>query len=176
MCDGGGKPRQGRKRPRPQGERRPPARRGRVWDTQLFPQCREVRKRNSSEQCRFVRGTPDCRLDGGFLDYLGGAFCTFPSSLLPLSVSLYVSAGTGGRWAGDPGWGMLGHGRRGTSPPAGALAPLPLRHPRRDGGEVVSSPGGARSGNGPTLRPRAPVTPLCALPASAPTCRPSPPT
>ncbi|POI30539.1 hypothetical protein CIB84_005711 [Bambusicola thoracicus] len=52
--------------------------------------CREVRKRNSSERCRFVRGTPDCRLDGGFLDYLGGAFCTFPSSLLPLPVSLYA--------------------------------------------------------------------------------------
>ncbi|XP_052545347.1 mitochondrial sodium/calcium exchanger protein isoform X1 [Tympanuchus pallidicinctus] len=52
--------------------------------------CREVRKRNSSERCRFVRGTPDCRLDDGFLDYLGGAFCAFPAALLPLPVGLYV--------------------------------------------------------------------------------------
>ncbi|XP_015733655.1 mitochondrial sodium/calcium exchanger protein isoform X2 [Coturnix japonica] len=52
--------------------------------------CREVRRRNSSERCRFVRGTPDCRMDGGFLDYLGGAFCAFPAALLPLSVSLYA--------------------------------------------------------------------------------------
>ncbi|XP_021268829.1 sodium/potassium/calcium exchanger 6, mitochondrial isoform X7 [Numida meleagris] len=52
--------------------------------------CREVGKRNSSERCRFVRSTPDCRLDGGFLDYLGGAFCAFPAALLPLPVSLYA--------------------------------------------------------------------------------------
>ena len=89
--DGGGK--RGR-----DGSGRDPGvtRRTRVWDTRLFPQCREVRKRNSSERCRFLRGTPDCRLDDGFLDYLGGAFCAFPAALLPLPVGLYVSVGTGG--------------------------------------------------------------------------------
>ena len=54
--------------------------------------------------------------------------------------------GDRGRWAGGPGWKMLSHGRCGTSLPAGALAPLPLRLPRRDGGEVVSCPGAVRSG------------------------------
>lgn len=52
--------------------------------------CREVRKHNSSEWCRFVRGNPDCRLEGGFLDYLGGVFCVFPPGLLPLAVTLYA--------------------------------------------------------------------------------------
>ncbi|OXB56791.1 hypothetical protein ASZ78_014310 [Callipepla squamata] len=52
--------------------------------------CREVRKHNGSDWCRFVRSTPDCRLDGGFLDYLGGAFCAFPAALLPLPVGFYV--------------------------------------------------------------------------------------
>uniref|UniRef100_A0A8B9SU53 Solute carrier family 8 member B1 n=1 Tax=Anas platyrhynchos TaxID=8839 RepID=A0A8B9SU53_ANAPL len=54
------------------------------------PQCREVRKHNSSEWCRFVRGNPDCRLEGGFLDYLGGVFCVFPPGLLPALWLLYL--------------------------------------------------------------------------------------
>uniref|UniRef100_A0A663DLE5 Solute carrier family 8 member B1 n=1 Tax=Aquila chrysaetos chrysaetos TaxID=223781 RepID=A0A663DLE5_AQUCH len=52
--------------------------------------CREVRKRNGSEWCRFVRSNPDCRLEGGFLDYLQGVFCVFPPRLLPLAVTLYA--------------------------------------------------------------------------------------
>ncbi|KGL96217.1 hypothetical protein N301_16448, partial [Charadrius vociferus] len=52
--------------------------------------CWEVRKRNSSEWCRFVRSNPDCRLEGGFLDYIEGVFCVFPPRLLPLAVTLYA--------------------------------------------------------------------------------------
>uniref|UniRef100_A0A6G1RQB9 Solute carrier family 24 member 2 n=1 Tax=Hypotaenidia okinawae TaxID=2861861 RepID=A0A6G1RQB9_9GRUI len=52
--------------------------------------CWEVRKHNSSEWCRFVRSNPDCRLDGGFLNYLEGVFCVFPPRLLPLAVTLYA--------------------------------------------------------------------------------------
>ncbi|KAM9526918.1 mitochondrial sodium/calcium exchanger protein isoform 2-T2 [Guaruba guarouba] len=52
--------------------------------------CWEVRKHNSSEWCRFIRSNPDCRLDGGFLNYLEGVFCTFPPRLLPLAVTLYA--------------------------------------------------------------------------------------
>ncbi|XP_075023379.1 mitochondrial sodium/calcium exchanger protein isoform X1 [Calonectris borealis] len=52
--------------------------------------CWEVRKHNSSEWCRFVRSNPDCRLEGGFLDYLEGVFCVFPPRLLPLAVTLYA--------------------------------------------------------------------------------------
>ncbi|NXC50368.1 NCLX protein, partial [Penelope pileata] len=54
------------------------------------PDCWEVWKRNSTEQCHFVRSNPDCRLDGGFLDYLGGIFCAFPTHLLPVAVTLYA--------------------------------------------------------------------------------------
>ncbi|NXW67322.1 NCLX protein, partial [Hirundo rustica] len=53
-------------------------------------QCWEVRKHNSSEWCHFIRSNPDCQLDGGFLDYLGGVFCVFPPQLLPLAVTLYA--------------------------------------------------------------------------------------
>uniref|UniRef100_A0A672UWX8 Solute carrier family 8 member B1 n=1 Tax=Strigops habroptila TaxID=2489341 RepID=A0A672UWX8_STRHB len=52
--------------------------------------CWEVRKHNSSEWCRFIWSNPDCRLDGGFLNYLEGVFCTFPPRLLPLAVTLYA--------------------------------------------------------------------------------------
>ncbi|NWX93602.1 NCLX protein, partial [Nothoprocta pentlandii] len=52
--------------------------------------CWEVRRRNSSEWCRFIRTNPDCQLEGGFLDYLDGIFCTFPARLLPLAVTLYA--------------------------------------------------------------------------------------
>ncbi|NWH38371.1 NCLX protein, partial [Chloropsis hardwickii] len=52
--------------------------------------CWEVRKHNSSEWCHFIRSNPDCRLDGGFLDYLDGVFCVFPPRLLPLAVTLYA--------------------------------------------------------------------------------------
>uniref|UniRef100_A0A8C0VH49 Solute carrier family 8 member B1 n=1 Tax=Cyanistes caeruleus TaxID=156563 RepID=A0A8C0VH49_CYACU len=52
--------------------------------------CWEVRKHNSSEWCHFIRSNPDCRLDGGFLDYLHGVFCVFPPRLLPLAVTLYA--------------------------------------------------------------------------------------
>ncbi|XP_062360272.1 mitochondrial sodium/calcium exchanger protein [Cinclus cinclus] len=52
--------------------------------------CWEVREHNSSEWCHFIRSNPDCRLDGGFLDYLDGVFCVFPPRLLPLAVTLYA--------------------------------------------------------------------------------------
>lgn len=86
------------------------------------PQCREVRKHNSSEWCRFVRGNPDCRLDGGFLNYLGGVFCVFPPGLLPLAVTLYVRTGT---------WGAVG-----CAPHALRLSPVP---PHRPCGSSTSS-------------------------------------
>ncbi|NXU75716.1 NCLX protein, partial [Oreotrochilus melanogaster] len=52
--------------------------------------CWEVRTHNSSEWCHFIRSNPDCRLEGGFLDYLQGVFCVFPPRLLPLAVTLYA--------------------------------------------------------------------------------------
>ncbi|XP_059975641.1 mitochondrial sodium/calcium exchanger protein isoform X1 [Mesoplodon densirostris] len=53
-------------------------------------QCREVCGLNASNRCDFVRSNPDCRSEGGYLDYLEGIFCYFPPDLLPLAVTLYA--------------------------------------------------------------------------------------
>ncbi|XP_040842880.1 mitochondrial sodium/calcium exchanger protein isoform X1 [Ochotona curzoniae] len=52
--------------------------------------CRSVCSLNVSDRCNFVRSNPDCRSDGGYLDYLEGAFCHFHPNLLPLAITLYV--------------------------------------------------------------------------------------
>ncbi|XP_048369638.1 mitochondrial sodium/calcium exchanger protein [Sphaerodactylus townsendi] len=52
--------------------------------------CREVKKQNVSERCSFIRSNPDCRMDGGFLNYLNGIFCVFPADLQPVAVTLYI--------------------------------------------------------------------------------------
>ncbi|XP_029085357.1 mitochondrial sodium/calcium exchanger protein isoform X2 [Monodon monoceros] len=52
--------------------------------------CREVCGLNASNRCDFVRSNPDCRSEGGYLDYLEGIFCHFPPDLLPLAVTLYA--------------------------------------------------------------------------------------
>uniref|UniRef100_A0A8D1ZUM9 Mitochondrial sodium/calcium exchanger protein n=1 Tax=Sus scrofa TaxID=9823 RepID=A0A8D1ZUM9_PIG len=52
--------------------------------------CREVCGLNASDRCDFVRTNPDCRSDGGYLDYLEGIFCHFPPNLLPLAITLYA--------------------------------------------------------------------------------------
>uniref|UniRef100_A0A8C6RTE7 Mitochondrial sodium/calcium exchanger protein n=1 Tax=Nannospalax galili TaxID=1026970 RepID=A0A8C6RTE7_NANGA len=53
--------------------------------------CRAVCGLNISDRCDFIRMNPDCRSDGGYLDYLEGIFCHFPPNLLPLAITLYVS-------------------------------------------------------------------------------------
>uniref|UniRef100_A0A8C0KV55 Solute carrier family 8 member B1 n=1 Tax=Canis lupus dingo TaxID=286419 RepID=A0A8C0KV55_CANLU len=55
-----------------------------------FLQCREVCSLNVSDRCDFVRTTPDCRSQGGYLNYLEGIFCSFPPHLLPLAITLYA--------------------------------------------------------------------------------------
>lgn len=52
--------------------------------------CRDVCGLNASDRCDFVRTNPDCRSEGGYLDYLEGIFCHFPPSLLPLAITLYA--------------------------------------------------------------------------------------
>lgn len=53
-------------------------------------QCRDVCGLNVSDRCPFIRTTPDCRSEGGYLNYLEGVFCYFPPDLLPLAVTLYA--------------------------------------------------------------------------------------
>lgn len=57
----------------------------------VSPQCRAVCGLNTSDRCDFVRRNPDCRSEGGYLDYLEGIFCYFPPNLLSLAITLYVS-------------------------------------------------------------------------------------
>lgn len=52
--------------------------------------CRDVCGLNASDRCDFVRTNPDCRSEGGYLDYLEGIFCHFPAGLLPLAITLYA--------------------------------------------------------------------------------------
>ncbi|XP_058547179.1 mitochondrial sodium/calcium exchanger protein isoform X1 [Neofelis nebulosa] len=53
-------------------------------------ECREVCGLNVSDRCDFIRTNPDCRSEGGYLNYLEGIFCHLPPSLLPLAVTLYA--------------------------------------------------------------------------------------
>ncbi|XP_023589547.1 mitochondrial sodium/calcium exchanger protein [Trichechus manatus latirostris] len=52
--------------------------------------CRDVCGLNISDRCDFIRTNPDCRNNGGYLNYLEGIFCLFPHSLLPLAITLYA--------------------------------------------------------------------------------------
>lgn len=52
--------------------------------------CRSVCSLNVSDRCDFIRTNPDCRTEGGYLDYLEGIFCRFQPGLLALAVTLYV--------------------------------------------------------------------------------------
>ncbi|XP_049475268.1 mitochondrial sodium/calcium exchanger protein [Panthera uncia] len=52
--------------------------------------CREVCGLNVSDRCDFIRTNPDCRSEGGYLNYLEGIFCHLPPNLLPLAITLYA--------------------------------------------------------------------------------------
>ncbi|XP_042766063.1 mitochondrial sodium/calcium exchanger protein isoform X3 [Panthera leo] len=56
----------------------------------VYIQCREVCGLNVSDRCDFIRTNPDCRSEGGYLNYLEGIFCHLPPNLLPLAITLYA--------------------------------------------------------------------------------------
>ncbi|XP_039092400.1 mitochondrial sodium/calcium exchanger protein isoform X2 [Hyaena hyaena] len=56
----------------------------------VYIQCREVCSLNISDRCDFIRTNPDCRSEGGYLNYLEDIFCHFPPNLLPLAVTIYA--------------------------------------------------------------------------------------
>ncbi|XP_041084810.1 mitochondrial sodium/calcium exchanger protein-like isoform X3 [Polyodon spathula] len=53
-------------------------------------ECRDVLKQKPSKQCWFIKHTEDCEFSDGYINYLQVAFCSFPHSLFPLAVTLYV--------------------------------------------------------------------------------------
>ncbi|XP_078484084.1 mitochondrial sodium/calcium exchanger protein [Ciona intestinalis] len=60
---------------------------GDIHDTE----CREYHKiKDSSLWCTFIKTTPNCQMDEGFVNYLKGAFCSFVPRLLPLISVLYA--------------------------------------------------------------------------------------
>ncbi|XP_056384750.1 mitochondrial sodium/calcium exchanger protein [Hyla sarda] len=61
-----------------------------VNDTREEANCQEVGKLNSSLRCEFIRNTSDCSNNNGYVDYLDGAFCSFPPPLLPMAIFLYA--------------------------------------------------------------------------------------
>ncbi|XP_018116322.1 mitochondrial sodium/calcium exchanger protein [Xenopus laevis] len=52
--------------------------------------CQDVGKLNASLRCNFTRTTPDCIDSDGYINYLDGAFCSFPPNVFPLAIFLYT--------------------------------------------------------------------------------------
>ncbi|KAI7814939.1 putative sodium/potassium/calcium exchanger 6, partial [Triplophysa rosa] len=53
-------------------------------------ECDMVMNLSASQRCEFVKNTPDCVSDEGFINYPWITFCLFLSNLLPLVITLYV--------------------------------------------------------------------------------------
>ncbi|KAI4881052.1 hypothetical protein NFI96_030017 [Prochilodus magdalenae] len=53
-------------------------------------QCDKVMNLSADQRCEFVRNTPDCAAEGGFINYPWITFCLLPPQLLPLAIFLYV--------------------------------------------------------------------------------------
>ncbi|XP_016361360.1 sodium/potassium/calcium exchanger 6, mitochondrial-like isoform X3 [Sinocyclocheilus anshuiensis] len=53
-------------------------------------ECDVVMNLSASQRCEFVKNTPDCASDEGFIKYPVVTFCLFPPNLLPLAITLYV--------------------------------------------------------------------------------------
>ncbi|KAM8886202.1 mitochondrial sodium/calcium exchanger protein [Spinachia spinachia] len=50
--------------------------------------CDLVMNLSAADRCAFVRNTPDCNMEDGFINYLHVAFCLLPPSLTPLTITL----------------------------------------------------------------------------------------
>ncbi|KAJ8380362.1 hypothetical protein SKAU_G00011400 [Synaphobranchus kaupii] len=53
-------------------------------------ECHLVMNLSADQRCIFVKSTPDCTQEDGFIDYLRMAFCFFPFHLLPLAVFILI--------------------------------------------------------------------------------------
>ncbi|XP_072244113.1 mitochondrial sodium/calcium exchanger protein isoform X1 [Leuresthes tenuis] len=53
-------------------------------------ECDLVMNRSAADRCAFVKNTPDCDMEDGFINYLDVAFCLLPPSLTPLTIALCI--------------------------------------------------------------------------------------
>ncbi|XP_051925166.1 mitochondrial sodium/calcium exchanger protein isoform X1 [Hippocampus zosterae] len=54
-------------------------------------ECDHVMNVSAADRCAFVKNTPDCSLEDGFINYLQVAFCLLPPDLTPLTVILCIT-------------------------------------------------------------------------------------
>ncbi|XP_037536979.1 mitochondrial sodium/calcium exchanger protein [Nematolebias whitei] len=53
-------------------------------------ECDLVMNYNASERCSFVKRTPDCDMEDGYINYLDLAFCLLRPDLTPLTITLCI--------------------------------------------------------------------------------------
>ncbi|XP_035021527.2 mitochondrial sodium/calcium exchanger protein [Hippoglossus stenolepis] len=53
-------------------------------------QCDHVMNISTTDRCAFVKNTPDCIMEDGFINYLHVAFCLLPPNLTPLTITLCI--------------------------------------------------------------------------------------
>ncbi|XP_077600521.1 mitochondrial sodium/calcium exchanger protein-like [Stigmatopora nigra] len=53
-------------------------------------ECVKVMNVSAAERCTFVKNTPDCSIEDGFINYLQLVFCLLPPKLTPLTVILCI--------------------------------------------------------------------------------------
>ncbi|XP_070689308.1 mitochondrial sodium/calcium exchanger protein [Pempheris klunzingeri] len=53
-------------------------------------ECDVVMNLSAADRCAFVKNTPDCSMEDGFINYLHVAFCLLPPNLTPLTITLCV--------------------------------------------------------------------------------------
>uniref|UniRef100_A0A3Q3X5N2 Sodium/calcium exchanger membrane region domain-containing protein n=1 Tax=Mola mola TaxID=94237 RepID=A0A3Q3X5N2_MOLML len=52
--------------------------------------CGLVMNLSAADRCAFVKNTPDCNMEDGFINYLHAAFCLLPPNLTPLTITLCI--------------------------------------------------------------------------------------
>ncbi|XP_059192491.1 mitochondrial sodium/calcium exchanger protein isoform X2 [Centropristis striata] len=53
-------------------------------------ECDLVMNLSAVNRCAFVKNTPDCSMEDGFINYLRVAFCLLPPNLTPLTITLCI--------------------------------------------------------------------------------------
>lgn len=53
-------------------------------------ECDLVMNLSAADRCAFVKSTPDCNMEDGFINYLRLAFCLLPPNLTPLTITLCI--------------------------------------------------------------------------------------